>query len=181
MILESPLSCSKIPLLVWIPSQINPVHALTPHLSYTVRVKYVCASFDSYRLLPIIVLNITTRLIFIKEKDCVLCEVRTKVLYMVLIKAVLQAWTEFRERVLTAVWLFYWRFISLPLGPYSLSMLKIYQRPNKGPPPPRSLRVHVQFTQSLHMPKSSRTDEWLKRVLKWICLSEKLDAFALRK
>jgi len=148
MILESPLSCSKIPLLVWIPSQINPVHALTPHLSYTVRVKYVCASFDSYRLLPIIVLNITTRLIFIKEKDCVLCEVRTKVLYMVLIKAVLQAWTEFRERVLTAVWLFYWRFISLPLGPYSLSMLKIYQRPNKGPPPPPAVYEYMCSSHS---------------------------------
>jgi len=83
MIHESPLPCSKIPLLFLIPSQINPVHALTPNLSYTVRVKYVYVSFGPHRLLPIIVLNVTTQLIFIKEKDCVFCEVRTKVLYMV--------------------------------------------------------------------------------------------------
>ena len=79
----TPLPYSNNPLLLSIPCQITPVHALTPHLSYIVLVKYVSASCDSYKLLPITVLNITIRPTFVKEKDCVLCEVRTKVLYMI--------------------------------------------------------------------------------------------------
>ena len=160
MILEIPLPCSKIPLLVSIPTQINPVHTLTPYLSYTVRVKYPCASFDSYILLHIIVLNVTIQLIFIKEKDCILCEVRTKVLYMIQIKAVLIAGTRVQRKgsqrcviFLPTIYFVTTRPI-LPIDATNLSASK------QTIPPPGSLSVHVHFTQSLHMPKSSRTDDW---------------------